>query len=310
MRLVFAGTPEFARAALERLHRAGHDIALVLTRPDRPAGRGMRLQPIAVKAYALDAGLHVEQPRSLRDPEALQRLAAVGHEAMVVAAYGLILPAPVLQMPRHGCINIHASLLPRWRGAAPIVRAIEAGDRETGITIMQMDEGLDTGPMLLSAAEPIHADDTAASLHDRLARLGARLVESALAELEAGRLVPVPQPEAGACYANKVSREEAHIDWSAAAESIERRIRAFDPFPGAVTELGGHALKVWRASVLARAPDRAEPGTLLEVGAQRLVVACGSGALSLQVVQRAGGRRMPIGEFLRGQRPECGERLG
>ena len=255
MRLAFAGTPEFARVALQALHAAGHGVVLVLTQPDRPAGRGMKLQASPVKEFAQAHGLALAQPRSLRldgkypdDAQAARAaLVQAAPQMMVVAAYGLILPPWVLQLPPLGCLNIHGSLLPRWRGAAPIQRAIEAGDRETGITIMQMDAGLDTGAMLLVQRTPIGADDTTATLHDRLAELGARLVVQAVGLAGQGALQPVRQPEAGVNYAHKIDKAEAAIDWALPAEALACRIRAFDPFPGCSTTLGGQPVKVWRA---------------------------------------------------------------
>ena len=306
MRLSFAGTPEFAAVALDALHAAGHEIALVLTQPDRPAGRGLQLQPSAVKQRALALGLPLAQPRGLRlegrwpqDAQSAQAaLQAAGAELMVVAAYGLILPRWVLELPPRGCVNIHASLLPRWRGAAPIHRAIEAGDARTGVTLMQMDEGLDTGDMLLRAEEPILADDNTARLHDRLAALGARLVVQALARPDA--LAREPQPAQGVTYARKVEKAEAAVDWREPAAAIERRVRAFDPFPGAYFVGAGEQVKLWRAQARAGSPGAAAaPGTVLEAGAQGLVVACGAGALACLEVQRPGGRRQAIAEWLR-----------
>ncbi len=304
MRIAFAGTPEFARVALEALLAAGHDVALVLTQPDRPAGRGLKLQPSPVKQLALAHGLELCQPRSLRldgkFPEdaaaARAALLATAPEALVVAAYGLILPRWVLQLPARGCINIHGSLLPRWRGAAPVQRAIEAGDAETGITIMQMDEGLDTGPMLLAQALPIGPDATAASLTAELAALGGRLVVEALARLPG--LVARPQPAgdaAGITYAAKIDKSEAPLDWTQPAAVLERRIRAFDPFPGCATEFDGAPLKVWRAAVRA---GQGAPGQRVDLGPQRLAVACGEGVLELLEVQRPGGRRVAARELL------------
>src|SRR5450830_1845455 len=269
MRVIFAGTPEFARVALERLHAAGFEVPLVLTQPDRPAGRGLKLQPSPVKQWALEQGVAVAQPRSLRLDGKYPDEAAAGREAilaaradvMVVAAYGLILPQWVLDTPRLGCLNIHASLLPRWRGAAPIHRAIEAGDAETGITIMQMDAGLDTGDMLLREAVAIGSDNTA-RLHDRLAELGGRMIVQALADL--GALARTPQPAEGVSYANKVEKHEAQIDWAQPADAIVRRIRALDPFPGASSPLDGEILKLWAAHALA-AEVSATPGTVLAV---------------------------------------------
>jgi methionyl-tRNA formyltransferase len=301
MRLIFAGTPVFAERALAALIAAGHEIALVLTRADQPAGRGQQLQASPVKQLALAHGLPVFQPRTLRYADAQARVAAVGADAMVVAAYGLILPAEVLRAPRLGCINIHASLLPRWRGAAPIQRAIEAGDAETGITIMQMDEGLDTGPMLLARAIPIGPEESGGSLHDRLAALGAELIVEALQGLARGALAPVPQPAQGVTYAAKIGKAESELDWRMPAPRLADRVRAFDPFPGTLLRLpgGGAPLKLWRAQALAGRDD-AEPGTVLVAGGGKLVIACGEGALSLLELQKPGGRRLPAADFLRG----------
>ena len=306
MRLIFAGTPEFAARALAALLHAGHDIALVLTQPDRPAGRGLRLAPSAVKALAQQHGLQLYQPASLKDEEASARLRALAADAMVVAAYGLILPEPVLAIPRLGAINIHASLLPRWRGAAPIQRAILAGDALTGISIMQMDRGLDTGPVLAAESVAIAAEDTSASLHDKLAGLGARLIVTVLAQLERGPLSALPQAAAGASYAAKITKAEAEIDWSEAAPMIERKVRAFNPLPGASTAIRGVGLKIWRASVSAA---EGAPGTILETGATGIVVACGSKALCVQELQRAGGKRLAAAQFLAGFPLAAGERL-
>ncbi len=303
MNLVFAGTPAFARQALQALHAAGHRIGLVLTQPDRPAGRGMKLQASAVKQCALDLGLPLAQPRSLRldgkyadDAQAARAaLLAAAPEVMVVAAYGLILPPWVLALPPHGCLNIHGSLLPRWRGAAPIQRAIEAGDAETGITIMQMDAGLDTGAMLLAERLPIAPTDSTAILHDRLAEQGARLIVQALADLAAGRLQPRAQPDSGVTYAHKIDKAEAAIDWQQSASVLERRIRAFDPFPGCSAELLGQSVKVWRARVAA---GQGAPGQVLMASGGRLVVACGEQALELLELQLPGGRRLAAQDFL------------
>jgi methionyl-tRNA formyltransferase len=304
MNIAFAGTPEFAAQALAALHAAGHDVRLVLTQPDRPAGRGMKLQASAVKQFATAQSLPLAQPRSLRldgkfpDDAAAARAAleAAAPEVMVVAAYGLILPPWVLALPRRGCINIHGSLLPRWRGAAPIQRAIEAGDAQTGITIMQMDAGLDTGDMLLAEALPIAANDTAATLHDRLASLGARLVVQALAQLGAGTLQATPQPAAGVTYAHKIEKAEAAIDWQHPAAEIERRLRAFDPFPGCTAVLAGEPVKVWRGEVVAA---RGEPGRAL--AGDPLLIACGDAALRVTELQRPGGRRIGAREFAQAQ---------
>ncbi|RZU00587.1 methionyl-tRNA formyltransferase [Rivibacter subsaxonicus] len=311
MKVAFAGTPDFARIALARLHAAGFEIPLVLTQPDRPAGRGMKLQPSAVKVFALEHGLPLAQPRGLRldgkfaDDAAAARAAleAAAPDVLVVAAYGLILPAWVLDLPRLGCLNIHASLLPRWRGAAPIHRAIEAGDTETGITIMQMDAGLDTGAMLLVEREPIAPTDTTATLHDRLADLGGRLIVEALELAAAGGLRPLPQPSEGLSYAHKIEKAEAAIDWRLPAVQIERRVRAFDPFPGASFTLGGESLKLWRAEPVA---GNGKPGQVLRAAGDELVVATADGALGLRVLQRPGGRRVAAADFLRAHPLEAG----
>ena len=305
MKIIFAGTPDFAAAALEALHAAGHEIALVLTQPDRPAGRGLQPQPSAVKTLAERLGLAVAQPRTLKDPAAVAQLAALAPDVIVVAAYGLILPRTVLAVPPRGCINIHASLLPRWRGAAPIQRAILAGDRETGITIMQMDEGLDTGPMLLQESTTIEATDTAQTLHDRLAACGAKLIVRALA---LGTLRPIPQDEAGATYAAKIDKREARLNFVDSAELNHRKVRAFNPAPGAATTYGDRPLKVWAAEVVAT-PSRS-PGTVCAADANGITVACGEGALRITELQRAGGRRVPAAAFLGGCRIRPGERLG
>jgi len=309
LRIIFAGTPEFARVALQRLHAAGVEIPLVLTQPDRPAGRGLKLTASPVKQFALDKGIAVAQPRSLRldgkHPEdaaaARAAIEAAQAQAMVVAAYGLILPHWVLDAPPRGCLNIHASLLPRWRGAAPIHRAIEAGDAETGVTIMQMDAGLDTGDMLLAEKLPITPDDTTGSLHDKLAALGGRLIVEALELAACGGLRPVKQPEVGVSYARKIDKAEALVDWSQPAEAIGRRIRAFDPFPGACSPLGGEVIKLWRHEIeSALRPADVGCGTILSVGAAGVGVACGEGVLRLTELQRAGGKRLAVADFLRG----------
>ena len=315
MRVVFAGTPEFAQVALQRLHEAGFTIPLVLTQPDRPAGRGMKLQASPVKQYALDHGMAVAQPRSLRldgrfpDEAAAAReaLLAARPDVIVVAAYGLILPQWVLDLPRLGCLNIHASLLPRWRGAAPIHRAIEAGDAETGITIMQMDAGLDTGDILLVETLAIAPADTTASLHDRLALLGGRLIVEALELAACGGLTPMPQPEAGVCYAHKIEKSEAALDWTEPAAVLARRLRAFDPFPGGVARLDGESLKVWRGEAVG---GQGEPGEVLAVDDAGVLVACGEGALRLTELQRAGGKRLPAKAFLQARPIAAGTRFG
>ncbi len=306
MKLAFAGTPEFARVALAALQQAGHEIVLVLTQPDRPAGRGLKLQASPVKQLALDAGWPVAQPRSLRldgkvpqdAAAARQQLQQAAPDLMVVAAYGLILPAWALALPRWGCLNIHGSLLPRWRGAAPIHRALEAGDSQTGITIMQMDEGLDTGSMLLSQAELIRAQDTTASLHDRLAALGGELIVKAVQQAQAGTLQAMPQPTDGITYAHKVDKAEAAVQWAEPAARLERRLRAFDPFPGCSTALGGTPVKLWRARVV---PGLGRPGQVLQAQGDHLVVACGQDALALLELQLPGGKRISAREFLQKQ---------
>lgn len=312
MKLVFAGTPEFARAALQRLLAAGFEVPLVLTQPDRPAGRGMKLQASPVKQLALEHGLPLAQPRSLRldgkypqdAATAREAIVAAGADAMVVAAYGLILPQWVLDLMRQhgrglGCLNIHASLLPRWRGAAPIHRAIEAGDVQTGVTIMQMDAGLDTGDMLLRETLPIAADDTTGSLHDRLASLGARLVVEALEIAACGALRGEPQPAEGVTYAHKIEKAEAALDWTAPAEVLARRVRAFNPFPGAATALGGEVVKVWAARAEGSTGHH-PPGTVVSLGDDGIRVQTGDGVLVLAELQRAGGKRLSASEFLRG----------
>ena len=320
MRVIFAGTPEFARVALARLLAAGFTVPLVLTQPDRPAGRGMKLQASPVKQCALDHGIAVAQPRSLRldgkYPEdaatARDALLAAQADVMVVAAYGLILPQWVLDMPAKGCLNIHASLLPRWRGAAPIHRAIEAGDAETGVTIMQMDAGLDTGDMLLVEKTPIAPTDTTAVLHDRLADLGGRMIVEALELAACGGLQPVPQPAEGVTYAHKIEKAESEIDWSLPAHVIGQRIRAFDPFPGASTALQGEAIKVWGYEIDSCSRLSNERcGQILASGPEGVTVACGEGgALRLTTLQRAGGKRLPVADFLRGFPLPVGQVLG
>ncbi|AXS78579.1 methionyl-tRNA formyltransferase [Dechloromonas sp. HYN0024] len=303
MKLIFAGTPEFAAQALQAIIAAGHEVALVLTQPDRPAGRGMTLQPSAVKKVALEHGIEVFQPLTLRDAEAQAKIAAFGAEVMVVAAYGLILPQVVLDMPRFGCINIHGSLLPRWRGAAPIQRALLAGDAETGVCIMQMEAGLDTGPVLLRRAFSIEAVDTTGTLHDRLAALGAGLVVEVLGKL------PLPaesQPAEGVTYAHKIEKVEALVDWSRSATELDRHIRAFNPFPGAQALFGGQTVKIWQATPVA---GQGEIGVILSVDRHSIVIACGEGALAVSELQKAGGKRLPVQQFLAGHPLKVGERF-
>ena len=329
VRIIFAGTPEFARLALEALHAAGHTMALVLSQPDRPAGRGMKLQASAVKQFALEHGIAVEQPRSLRldgkfpddAAQARQEIAQAQADVMVVAAYGLILPQWVLDdmaapnadgRPRRGCLNIHGSLLPRWRGAAPIHRAIEAGDAQTGVTIMQMDAGLDTGAMLLKESLPIASDDTTATLHDKVAALGARLIVRALDLSSAGGLQAVPQPQDGVSYAHKIEKEEAPIRWTEDAERIVRRIRAFNPFPGASTSLHGETIKVWGASVDTPGPGArniADCGQIVALKPEGIAVAAMNSVVLLTELQRPGGKRMAAADFLRGSPATVGARF-
>jgi methionyl-tRNA formyltransferase len=312
MRLVFAGTPVFAQRALEALVAAGHEVALVLTRPDKPAQRGQKLVASPVKQWALEHGLEVWQPRTLREPQAWARLREAGADAMVVAAYGLLLPPEVLAIPPRGCLNIHASLLPRWRGAAPIQRAIQAGDARTGITIMQMDAGLDTGPMRLVRVLPIGPRDTGATVHDALAALGAEAIVEALARLAAGDLPLDPQPDEGVTHAAKLTKADSPIDWSRPVRAIVDQVRAFDPVPGSSAELEhvpGTTLKVWKAAPDPRPVHGAAPGTVLAAGDGALVVAAGDGALALLELQRPGGRRLPAREFLAGFPVRPGDRL-
>ena len=345
MRVIFAGTPEFARVALERLLAAGFTVPLVLTQPDRPAGRGMKLQASPVKQCALEHGIAVAQPRSLRldgkypDDAAAARdaLLAARADVMVVAAYGLILPQWVLDSmsaarqpegakapaggsepraagsvgARLGCLNIHASLLPRWRGAAPIHRAIEAGDAETGVTIMQMDAGLDTGDMLLMERLAIAPTDTTATLHDRLAALGGRMIVEALELAACGGLKAVPQPAEGITYAHKIEKAESTIDWSLPATVIGQRIRAFDPFPGASTECAGETIKVWSYEIDSNKSNTDKrQGQILSVNGDGVTVTCGEGTLRLTTLQRAGGKRLAAADFLRGFDLQPGMVLG
>lgn len=318
LRVIFAGTPEFAAAALAAIHEAGFTVPLVLTQPDRPAGRGMKLQASPVKRYAQEHGMAVAQPPSLRRtgkyPEeaaaALDLLRATPHDVMVVAAYGLLLPQEVLDIPPRGCINIHASILPRWRGAAPIHRAIEAGDAETGITLMQMDVGLDTGPMISEVRTAIAPGDTTATLHDRLAQLGAKLIVDGLVALERdGALPATPQPSGGTTYAEKIGKHEAALDWRRPAAALARQIRAFDPFPGGAATLDGAQLKLWAAEPVERSTVATQPGEILEVSAAGVVVACGEGALRLTQLQKPGGKRLPAREFLAGMPLAAGQRF-
>ena len=329
MRLIFAGTPEFARVALERLHASGHTIALVLTQPDRPAGRGMKLHASAVKQFALDHSIPVAQPRSLkldgRYPEdatsARQAIAQAHADVMVVAAYGLILPQWVMDDmsdgAKFGCLNIHGSMLPRWRGAAPIHRAIEAGDAQTGVTIMQMDAGLDTGDMLLMHTMPIEASDTTATLHGRMADLGGKLMVLALDQAVAHRLKPIRQPIEGVTYAHKIEKSEAAIDWHLDAQTIARRVRAFNPFPVATMVVHGEVVKVWSAQVLQAPTDGSMsepvgsqvPGTILAVAPAGIAIAAMNSIVVLTELQRPGGKRMAVADFLHGFALQAGQVL-
>ena len=308
MKIIFAGTPEFAAVALRALHAAGHEIVLVLTQPDRPAGRGLQMHPSAVKQFALGQSIPIAQPQSLRldgkYPDIAQQthnlLRETPHDVMVVAAYGLILPQSVLAIPRLGCLNIHASLLPRWRGAAPIHRAIEAGDTQTGITIMQMDAGLDTGPMLLIEQLQIAVGDTTGSLHDRLTEMGGRMIIQALEHLDRNALPATVQPQAGVTYAAKIRKDEALLNLSEPAAVLARKIHAFNPVPGAVLMINQSAVKIWRAEVVARGVA-ARTGQVLTADALAgLVIACGTDALRLTELQKPGGKRLAASDFLQG----------
>ena len=305
MKVIFAGTPDFAAAALKAIAAAGFEIPLVLTQPDRPKGRGMQLAPSPVKQAALELGLRVAQPEKLRNnAEALQMLKEVEADVMVVAAYGLILPQDVLDTPKHGCLNIHASLLPRWRGAAPIQRAIEAGDAETGVCIMQMDIGLDTGDVVSEHRYTIQPTDTANEVHDALMNLGAAAIVADLQQLKTeGRLKSVKQPEEGVTYAQKLSKEEARIDWSESAAVIERKIRAFNPVPAAWVEYQGKPMKIWRAEAVAQ---QGRAGEVLSCSVDGLIVACGENALKITELQPSGSKRMPIAAFAAGHKIEVG----
>ena len=305
MKVIFAGTPDFAAAALKAIAAAGFEIPLVLTQPDRPKGRGMQLAPSPVKQAALELGLRVAQPEKLRNnTEALQMLKEVEADVMVVAAYGLILPQDVLDAPKHGCLNIHASLLPRWRGAAPIQRAIEAGDAETGVCIMQMDIGLDTGGVVSEHRYAIQPTDTANEVHDALMNLGAAAIVADLQQLKTeGRLKSVKQPEEGVTYAQKLSKEEARIDWNESAAVIERKIRAFNPVPAAWVEYQGKPMKIWRAEVVAQ---QGRMGEVLSCSSDGLIVACGANALKITELQPSGSKRMNIAAFAAGHTVEAG----
>ncbi|MBA2352893.1 MAG: methionyl-tRNA formyltransferase [Burkholderiales bacterium] len=309
MRLVFAGTPEFAATALNALLAAGHEIALVMTQPDRPSGRGMKLAISPVKKLALEHNLPLFQPDNLRSTASLAAIAAAKVDAMVVAAYGLILPPAILALPRFGCINIHASLLPRWRGAAPIQRALLAGDIETGISIMQMDAGLDSGPLLLQQTVGIEMRETGQSLHDKLAATGARCIVAALEQITAGNLQAIAQPAQGATYAAKLLKTEASIDWRQSAAGIDRVVRAFNPAPLACAQIRETALKLWRAPPVAAIAGAQPPGTIVRVGADGVTVSCGEGEIRIEELQKAGGKRLAAGAFLRGFPMQAGDRF-
>ncbi len=297
LRIVFAGTPEFALPSL-RAAASGNEVVAVYTQPDRPAGRGRKLSLSPVKIEALARQIPVFQPANFKSQESRAQLHALAPDLMIVVAYGLILPASVLAIPRHGCWNVHASLLPRWRGAAPIQRAIEAGDPETGVCLMQMEKGLDTGPVLLSLRTPIGADDTAVTLHDRLATLGAEMIDDALKLLRAGmRPVAQPQPAQGVLQARKLDKAEGRLDWSLPAEVLERRVRAFNPWPVCEAVIDGERLRVHAARALPLDHGRA-PGAVLVANRATMDIACGQGALRLVTVQRDGGRPLPIADFL------------
>ena len=304
MNVLFAGTPEFAARCLETLLQSRHRVVGVMTQPDRTAGRGLALAPSPVKKLAAARGIQVIQPMSLRDAQAQAELEHFRADIIVVAAYGLILPQPVLELPRYGAINIHASLLPRWRGATPIQRALLAGDRDTGVSIMQMDSGLDTGPVLMQEKIPILEDDTMGTLHDRLAELGAKLIVRVLDALEAGVVKATPQSAEGVMYAAKLDRREARVDWRKGAVTVNRQVRALNPSPGADARVRAVELKIWRC---ATAAGRGNPGEILSAGTRGLCVACGEGALLVTELQRSGGKRLPAAEFLRGFPLSAGE---
>ena len=305
MKIIFAGTPVFAAHALEALLKAGHEIAMVLTQPDRPAGRGMQVTSSSVKRLAQQHELPLLQPHSLKQSEIDAQLTSINADVMVVAAYGLILPASILNIPRLGCLNIHASLLPRWRGAAPIQRSILAGDCETGITIMQMDQGLDTGPMLLQRSIPITSDDTSQTLHDKLSLLGGGCIVEALSLLQQGRLPATAQDETTASYASKLTKSESKIDWQLDAEQINRAVRAFNPHPGAHSLIHASPLKIWQAEVAVSSPGN--PGEVISTEREGITVVCGKNSLVLKVVQKSGGKKMNAGEFLTGSRLRPGD---
>jgi len=298
IRIVFAGTPEFSVPCLAACRASGAQVVAVYTQPDRPAGRGRKLSPSPVKQAALDAGLPVEQPDSLKSPEAQATLALYAPDLMVVVAYGLILPRKVLAIPRLGCWNVHASLLPRWRGAAPIQRAILAGDRESGVDLMQMEAGLDTGPVLLQRRTPISAEDTGGTLHDRLSQLGAEALAEGLRRTLAGeRLTATPQPAEGVTYAHKLDKAEARLDFARSAIELERTVRAFDPWPVAEASIAGEIVRIWAARAIER-PHDATPGSVLAASREGIELACGEGVLRVTALQRPGGKRISAADYL------------
>lgn len=309
MKIVFAGTPPFAAAALRALHQAGHEIALVLTQPNRPAGRGMKLKASAVSDAATALGLRIEKPATLKDHNIQMLIKEVGADIMVVAGYGLLLPQAVLDIPRHGCVNIHGSLLPRWRGAAPVQRAILAGDEKTGVCIMQMEAGLDTGPVLLMREIPIETQDTSFTLLEKLTARGAEAIVQALADF--ARLRPQPQSTEGITYAQKLLKPESRIDWHRSAVEIDRHIRAFDPSPGTESTFSGNTVRICMARPLTdQNRDKANPGTVLLAGPDGIMVACGEGALLVTELQKPGGKRLSAAEFLRATEIRAGHILG
>jgi methionyl-tRNA formyltransferase len=309
-RVVFAGTPDFAVPCLEVLHDLGVEIAAVYCQPDRPSGRGRVTRACAVKRRALELGLDVRQPATLRDPVAVESLRGLSPDLMVVAAYGLLLPAAVLDAPRLGCVNVHASLLPRWRGAAPIQRAIEAGDERTGITLMQMDAGLDTGPMLARVETAIEPDDTGGTLHDRLSQLGAKLLGDKLPGILSGDLKATPQPDEQATYASKIERDEGLIQWSGDVAAIERKIRAFNPWPVCWTTFANDQIRIWRASAIGNSATGERPGTIVSAGPDGIDVVCDGGVLRIHELQRPGGKRLGVADFLNGAALRTGQVLG
>ena len=307
MRILFAGTPAFAEIALKALINCKAEVVAVLTQPDRPSGRGQQLKQSPVKLLANQSGLPVLQPTTLKNEEIQKRLVEYKPDLMIVAAYGLILPAAVLQIPSLGCLNIHASLLPRWRGAAPIQRAIQAGDKETGITIMQMDAGLDTGDMLLKKVCGISHNDTAETLHDKLATLGAEAIIDALKLLREEELRPIAQNNENATYAAKITKEEAQINWCLAAEEIERSVRSYNPYPGASSNLNNQPIRVWQAKV--GAEKSGAPGEIVDVLKNEIVVACGSGTLNIEILQRPNAKALKTNQFLQGFPIKAGDRF-